>query len=297
MIKATVTIISSSLDAAITFPQLEYTDPTNSSATVLNDATSPTYSASVEVGETLVLPKTNLSLESSSLGDYKSAVSISLSYSDLSLQRIPCRPKRTGMTVSYITYDSAWQDDNGAYDYSGDATTGNPMILSDFWNLRNTNSFGHYKRFTNVSGGYWDETTNTYHESDGTTSTKSAIFGEYAIDWHTFIGWATTIQGVKNFTSHVNTAATFEVAGFSGFRMANMAEHLTLCEGGGGGTWVTLNRCRHPDNTAPIFSSILSTMYTADLTNSTNASSFNGALITIRGITSSTNALYCRNHF
>lgn len=83
-------------------------------------------------------------------------------------------PLPTGQTTSYASNDD------------GDLQRGRG---SDFYNLDvgDTNFFGNLKRFTGITGGYYDEVASNFKDVSGSVVSKSVAFPDgWVIDWQTF---------------------------------------------------------------------------------------------------------------
>lgn len=112
-------------------------------------------------------------------------------------------------------------------------------IGADWWNLRatpnNINCFGNYKRFTNVTGNYQEESTGTYFNAAGValgTQTFAAAFPSgIIIDWFSrfpsadgtkmFVyGWAVnSISGTLNRLAAANYCNALTVGGYSVWKL------------------------------------------------------------------------------
>lgn len=83
-------------------------------------------------------------------------------------------PLPTGQTTSYRSGDD------------GDLQRGRG---ADFLNLDagDTNFFGNEKRFTGITGGFWDEGTSQYKDVSGTVVAKSVAFpSNIVLDWQSY---------------------------------------------------------------------------------------------------------------
>ena len=61
---------------------------------------------------------------------------------------------------------------------AGDDSTTQRGAGADWWNLSHPNFFGHTKRFTGTTGGYYEETDGTYYDKEGVETTNALAFPE-----------------------------------------------------------------------------------------------------------------------
>ena len=114
----------------------------------------------------------------------------------------------TGQNISYSLYDDKWQLDNGIYDYTRPLNPLSIAELSDFFTLKDDNSFGNKDRFTDDVGGQ------IYGAGNGSTSS-------YIVDNLTGYGWTKLAQGSGNWATVLSNAFASTFGGFSDWFMPN----------------------------------------------------------------------------
>ena len=135
-------------------------------------------------------------------------------------------PTQTGTTVSGQTGDD------------GDTERGS---LVNFWTLKHSNPFGHNKRFTGTSGGYYDENLSAWKDVNGDNTTEAlAIPNDIVIDWaqwsqagETVIAWRRSVTTVSSLANAITTAAGLTIGGLSIWVVPHLNEAMTIVRTGG----------------------------------------------------------------
>lgn len=133
-------------------------------------------------------------------------------------------PTKSGQTVSYATGDDG--DDQRAREVS-------------FFILTNNNPFGNNTRFTGITGGYHQRSSNTFRDKDGVVTTKALAFPDnLMLDWAYYKGnenfgevmmWyydnallqPSTLRSWNGLLSYINTLS---YTGFTNWKMPNQLE-------------------------------------------------------------------------
>jgi len=132
---------------------------------------------------------------------------------------------KTGQTTSYRTGDDG-DDERG-------------RSINGYFDLLANNPFGHSKRFTGTTGGYYDDTSSGFKDVNGVAvAGKLNAFPDYiAVDWATLstdgsnvLGYYVNSFGVSgNWNSAVDWALTLSVGAYSsGWRLINAMEAMSI---------------------------------------------------------------------
>lgn len=170
---------------------------------------------------------------------------------------------KTGQTTSYAANDD------------GELEKGR---LVDFFTLSCNNAFGNTNRFTDENG------TQNYNN-------------QYMIDHATGLGWKISAQAAAVWDTHITNAANLIHAGFTGWRLPNMNEIISVTN-----YETTYPLGYTPFNLLSLASRALSSTTQKGATTSCIALNINiGAssnhLTVAIGKTSSQQAYFCRNHY
>ena len=138
------------------------------------------------------------------------------------------RPIYTGWRTSFANYDDAWQAAAGTYDYTPPAIPVSFAALDvvatfPFHTLKENNAFGNKFRFTDENGEYYSDPFD-----DTTKSDPNAFSTDYVIDHLTGLGWKRTPESDRQWATGLSLANSSTHAGYSGYRMANLQEMMTL---------------------------------------------------------------------
>jgi hypothetical protein len=160
---------------------------------------------------------------------------------------------------------------------SGDDGQTQAGRLVDFYTLDFINPYGNTTRFTNDKGGLFND------NSDGSTV-------DYVVDNATKLGYRLSWDVPRNFASNIAHALTMTLGSYSGFRVVNMNEYITILDSSGTAWW------SQPDQV--IFTTAPSgTGYINKSINSTTATRFfRNAGILQTPNTASLSAMFVRNH-
>lgn len=112
---------------------------------------------------------------------------------------------KTGCTVSTDTGDD------------GDIQEGRDV---DFFTLPSNNPFGNTKRFTGITGGYYDEILTNYYDNTGILTTRGLAFpSDIFLDWSTFNGFKVIGYYFGSFPldSYTNLISIFNSANYGNF--------------------------------------------------------------------------------
>lgn len=147
----------------------------------------------------------------------------------------PLIPENNG--TSYASNDLVYNESQGVYDYTPPGDPADDMDLVDFYTTRGNNEFGSAWRFTGKTGGYYNHNTDTYHDLDGTTTTKAGAFpDDYMIDHHTGLGWHLLLETSANWTNQL-AKVPLTKSGFNDFRMPHTFEVFSIKESNSGGDY------------------------------------------------------------
>lgn len=103
----------------------------------------------------------------------------------------------------------------------------------DWYNLSNPNFFGHTKRFTGTTGGYWEESDSTYRDVNGTVTTNALAFPEdIVLDWSQFDIETGEVHGIYRVLNNVDVNYSgnetyingLSTASWSNFKVPNTNE-------------------------------------------------------------------------
>jgi hypothetical protein len=120
-------------------------------------------------------------------------------------------PQLTGQTISYATYDDAWQLVNNPYP----ANPANPLYtakLSNFTTLSTLNEFGNYLRFTDENG--------------------DADYSLLIKDHYTGLMWCRQWASSVSFQDAIDTATNATYGGFTDWKLPNINEQLSILDYG-----------------------------------------------------------------
>jgi hypothetical protein len=144
-------------------------------------------------------------------------------------------PTQTGQNQSFDTGDDGWNQAGRGEDFFflGDDAFGTPRF----------NPYGNQIRFTGYNGGYREfGDSGDYFDIDGNVITVAAAFPDFInIDWETYngvkvLGWYMgAIDGNASWEVSKNQISAFNVAGYTGFRMANKNEWVMILRNSGNG--------------------------------------------------------------
>jgi len=146
--------------------------------------------------------------------------------------RIYQRGLISGLSPSLFDYDEYWHRLAGTYNYDP-PVDGEMVQLEDFYNLKPSlnlsNTFGHYRRFTGQTGGYFNEPTLNYRDVNHLPTTKNLAFpNDYLIDHLTGLGYIIVNQWTDTFQNILNNINSLVFNGFSDFRMVNLYEFMMV---------------------------------------------------------------------
>lgn len=179
-----------------------------------------TYNETVNAGDTLILPDIN-NIDSN--GD------VVPTPAQTPFTCSPCSGGQiiytaSGQNVEYLTYDEGYYDNLN--EFSND-------FLTDFHTLKNINEWGHLKRFTGDTGGFLDEATGVFYDSNGVPTTYALAFpNDNYRDYYTRKKWNTRRTGAVVYNTLPATISTATKGGETGWRLPTINEYFSIMYNG-----------------------------------------------------------------
>ncbi len=116
---------------------------------------------------------------------------------------------------------------------AGDDASTQRGVGIDWYNLGYNNPFGHQKRFTGYTGGYYEESDGTYRDVNGAVTTNALAFpDDLVLNWSTYNGILQEVDAIyrvldnvgKTYSQNETYVSGLTVGGYSDFLVPNIDE-------------------------------------------------------------------------